>query len=110
VSPAAPLLIAYDAENRRSRSWVDWCQARDSEGLLIAFPFQNAELLKIAPELAGRPLHLQLHGLDTRTREVWAGAELLPQVWSRLPRWRWVIFLTKIKMITKIITIIKPIN
>lgn len=93
VRQQAPLLLAYDAESAPCRAWVDWIRRRDRQGLVVSFPFQNSELLRIAPELAGRPLHLEPHGLDARTRRVWVGTRLLAQVWARLPGWRWVIFL-----------------
>lgn len=100
----APLLVVYDAESARSRRWVDWIRKRDHHGLIVSFPFQNPELVSIAPELAGRPLHLAVHGLDTGTRRVWVGDHLVPQVWARLPGWRWVIFLTYIPWVKTIIT------
>jgi predicted DCC family thiol-disulfide oxidoreductase YuxK len=102
----APLLVVYDAENPRCRRCIDAIRKRDSEGLIVSFPFQNPELVKIAPELAGRPLHLEIHGLDTRTRQVWAGRRLLPQIWRRLPNWNWVIFLTWIPGITRLISVL----
>jgi hypothetical protein len=82
---------------------MDWVRRRDSEGLIVSFPFQNPELVKIAPELAGRPLHLEIHGLDTRTRQVWAGDRLMFQVWGRLPSMKWVIFLNWIPGISYLI-------
>jgi predicted DCC family thiol-disulfide oxidoreductase YuxK len=103
VRQRAPLLLAYDAENARGRAWVDWIRRRDRQGLVVSFPFQNPELLRIAPELAGRPLHLEPHGLDARTRRVWIGRQLLAQVWARLPGWRWVIFLIYVPGINKVI-------
>jgi len=102
VPGLAPLLVVYDAESPRCRRWVDWVRKRDRQGLIVSFPFQNPELLNIAPELAGRPLHLAIHGLDTRSRRVWAGVTLLPQVWARLPGWRWVTFLTWIPGLLKV--------
>lgn len=102
----APLLVAYDAENHRCRRWLEWVRKRDSQGLIVAFPFQNPELVKIAPELAGRPLHLQVHGLDTQGRKVWAGEALLPEVWRRLPRWRWVIFLIRFGLVKRLFRIL----
>ena len=99
----APLLVVYDAESSRCCRWVDRVQKQDRHGLIVAFPFQNPELLNIAPELAGRALHLEIHGLDTSNRQVWAGAQLLPQIWVRLPGWRWVIFLMWIPWVSKLI-------
>jgi predicted DCC family thiol-disulfide oxidoreductase YuxK len=104
MAQPAPLLVVYDAESARSRRWVDWIRRRDTAGLIVTFPFQNPELVRIAPELAGRPLHLVHHGLDTRTRRIWTGERLLPHVWARLPRWRWVIFLTWIPGITSLLS------
>jgi predicted DCC family thiol-disulfide oxidoreductase YuxK len=104
VARLAPLLVVYDAESHQGRRWVDWIQKRDSQGLIVPFPCQNPELVRIAPELAGRPLQRTIHGLDTLTRQVWAGENLPPQVWARLPGWRWVIFLTWIPGISRIIT------
>ncbi len=75
---------------------MDWVQRRDRWGLVVTFPFQNAELLRVAPELAGRPLHLEIHGVDTGDRRVFAGADLIPRVLGRLPRWRMVAPLLKI--------------
>jgi predicted DCC family thiol-disulfide oxidoreductase YuxK len=84
----APILLAYDGECARCRRLVDEVQRRDRWGLLVAFPLQNAELLRMAPELAGRPLQREIHAVDTGNRRVWAGAEVLPQILRRLPRWR----------------------
>ena len=83
----APILLAYDGECSLCRRMVDWVQRRDRWGLIVAFPLQNAELPRMAPELAGRPLHLEIHAVDTGNRRVHAGAEVLPLVLSRLPRW-----------------------
>ncbi len=84
-----PLLLAYDAECSRCCQRAQALQARDARGLLILFPLQHPELVRMAPELAGRRLHGELHGLDLETREVWSGADLLPELAARLPGWRW---------------------
>lgn len=86
----APLLLAYDGACGLCRRLAEAIRIRDRWGLVIAFPLQDAELLRVAPELAGRPLERALHGLDTASRRVLVGAELLAPVLSRLPRWRWV--------------------
>lgn len=98
----APLLVVYDAENPHCRRRIDWIRRRDRLGLIVAFPWQNPELPRIAPELAGRPLHLLPHGLDTRTREVWAGQALMPHLWARVSGLRWVTFLVKIPVISRL--------
>lgn len=91
-----PLLLAYDAECSLCRRMMDWVRRRDPEGLVIAFPLQDPELVKVAPELAGRPLHEAIHGLDLATRRVYVGADLLPHVGRRLPGWRWVAPLSRL--------------
>ena len=83
-----PYLLVYDAESAACRHLVDWIQLRDRTGLVVSFPFQNGELVRVAPELAGRPLQFEIHAVDTGNRCVWAGAEVLPQLMRRLPRWR----------------------
>jgi predicted DCC family thiol-disulfide oxidoreductase YuxK len=85
-----PLLLAYDAECSLCVKRADWIAARDAAGLLTLFPLQHPELAKIAPELAGRTLHGELHGLDLSTRVLLQGPPLLPEILSRLPRWRLV--------------------
>jgi len=84
------LLIAYDAECSSCCRLMDWAGARDRRGLLVFFPLQNPELVKLAPELAGRALHGEIHGLDLGRRDTWSGFELLTQILRRLPGWRWL--------------------
>lgn len=86
----APLILAYDGECPMCRGAMDWVQRRDRWGLIAPFPLQNGELLRIAPELAGRPLDQALHGVDSRDRRVFSGAALFPELARRLPRWRFV--------------------
>ncbi|HJU83064.1 MAG TPA: DCC1-like thiol-disulfide oxidoreductase family protein [Holophagaceae bacterium] len=83
-----PLILAYDVECSLCVKRADWIAARDTGGLLILFPLQHPELVKVAPELAGRPLHGELHGLDLATRKVLTGPALIPEILCRLPRWR----------------------
>lgn len=87
---ASSLLIAYDAECGPCRRLVDWIGARDRQGLMAFFPLQNPELVRMAPEFAGRPLHGEVHGMDLASRETWSGAALLPRILARLPRWCWL--------------------
>ena len=81
---SAPYLLAYDAEDGGCRRLVDWIQRR------VSCPFQNAELVVVAPELAGLPQTGQVHGFDTRTRKLRSGAKLLPGLFRRLPGWGWL--------------------
>lgn len=83
-----PLLVAYDGECHTCRKKADWVRERDAWGLIEVFPLQHPDLVQIAPELAGRLLHGELHGLDLRSRAVYRGPSLLPELLSRLPRWR----------------------
>jgi len=69
---------------------VDWTQRRDRDGVVVAFPFQNAELVRVAPELAGLPQAGEVHGYDTRSREIRSGPLMMPSLLERLPGWRWV--------------------
>ena len=46
--------------------------------------------LALAPELGGRPVEKEIHGLDLGTRAVWAGADLLGPIARRLPGWMWL--------------------
>ncbi len=83
-----PLILAYDAECSFCCRMMDRLRARDKRGLLVFFPLQSRELVQFAPELAGRDLHGDIHGLEEGTRRVWSGGALLPEVWSRLPGWK----------------------
>ena len=85
-----PYLLAYDAEYPGCRAMVDWVQRRDRRGLVVSFPFQNPELVHVAPELAGLPLIGQVVGYDTRTRRVDRGARILPNLFRRLPGLAWL--------------------
>ena len=84
----APYLLVYDAEDAGCRRLVDWVQRRDDQGLVVSFPFQNAELLNVAPEFAGLWLDGQVLGFDTRIRRIDAGPELVPELYQRLSGWR----------------------
>jgi predicted DCC family thiol-disulfide oxidoreductase YuxK len=90
------LLVAYDGECSLCVRRADWLAKRDAWALFTLFPLQHPELVRIAPELAGKALHGELHGLDLESRRVMKGAELLPELLGRLPRWRWLAPLLKI--------------
>ena len=81
------LLVAYDAECPHCRSVVDWAAARDGRGLIVFFPIQNQELLRMAPELGGLPLSETIYGVDASTRRVFSAGTLWLQMAIRLPRW-----------------------
>ena len=66
-----------------------WLARRDRRGLLIIFSVRDPNLLALAPELGGRPVEKEIHGLDLDTREIWAGADLLRPIAHRLPSWQW---------------------
>ena len=83
------LLVAYDAECPFCRSVADWAGNRDKRGLIVFFPIQNLELLRMAPELGGLPLHETIHGMDVYTRKVFTAGEAWMQIIRRIPGWRW---------------------
>ena len=86
----APLLLVYDAECPFCRKVADWAQRRDTEGLVVAFPHLNAELVRVAPELAGLPFQGEIYALDTRTRAIHQGRPVLGALLLRLPGLRWL--------------------
>jgi predicted DCC family thiol-disulfide oxidoreductase YuxK len=86
----APLLLAYDPACTRCFRLALWLARRDTQGLLPLLDLRDPNLLALAPELGGRPIETEVHGLDLGTRSVLAGPELLGPVLRRLPGWRWV--------------------
>lgn len=96
-----PLLLAYDAECGLCVKRAEGLRARDRAGNLVLFPFQHPELIRMAPELAGRRLHGELHGMDLATRQVWSGPALLPELAARLPRWAWAAPLLRLPGVAK---------
>jgi len=86
----APFILAYDAEDPGCRRVVDWVQRRDRSGIMVSFPFQNSELVHVAPDLAGLPQPGQIYGYDTRTRRLHGGPGLIPSLFRRLPGWGWL--------------------
>ncbi|HJV88813.1 MAG TPA: DCC1-like thiol-disulfide oxidoreductase family protein [Holophagaceae bacterium] len=96
-----PLVLAYDAECSLCVKRAEALQARDTRGLLVLFPLQHPELVRMAPELAGLKLHGELHGLDLATRRVFKGPDLLPELAARLPRWAWAAPLLRLPGLAK---------
>ncbi|MFZ9361047.1 MAG: DCC1-like thiol-disulfide oxidoreductase family protein [Holophagaceae bacterium] len=84
------LLIAYDGECSLCIRRADWVKRQDTQAQLMLFPLQHPELVRMAPELAGRKLHGQVHGMDLTTREVFIAEELLRPLLRALPRWAWL--------------------
>ena len=84
------LLIAYDGECSLCIRRADWLKRQDTQAQLMLFPLQHPELVRMAPELAGRKLHGQVHGKDLTTREVFIAEELLRPLLRALPRWAWL--------------------
>lgn len=86
----SPLVLVYDAETPGCRRLADWAARRDRDGLIVPFPSQNGEVARIAPELAGKVYPGVLLTLDTGTREVRAGADVMKAILARLPGWGWM--------------------
>ncbi len=86
----APLLIAYDPACTVCCRMALWLARRDREGRLLLVTVRDPALLALAPELAGKPVEKEIHGLDLGTREIRAGADLLRPIARRLPGWQWL--------------------
>jgi len=83
------LLLVYDAEDPRCRRLVDRVGTCDRDGLVVSFPHLNAELVRMAPELAGLDYLGKVYSLDLASREVRAQAAIVPTLLRRLPLWSW---------------------
>jgi predicted DCC family thiol-disulfide oxidoreductase YuxK len=89
----APLLLAYDPACTLCCRLALWLARRDQQGLVLILSVRDPDLLALAPELAGKPVEKEIHGLDLGTREVRAGADLLRPITRRLPAWWWLLSL-----------------
>ena len=89
----APLLIAYDPACAPCCRMALWLARRDRLGLVPVMDLRDPNLLTLAPELGGRPIEREIHGLDLGTRSIYVGPELLAPVARRLPTWRWLALL-----------------
>jgi predicted DCC family thiol-disulfide oxidoreductase YuxK len=87
---ASPLLLAYDPACTLCCRMALWLARRDRQGLLVILSVRDPELLALAPELGGKPVEKEIHGLDLGSREIWAGADLLRPIARRLPGWQWL--------------------
>lgn len=86
----APLLLAYDPACTLCCRMALWLARGDRQGLLHIVSLRDPDLLTLAPELAGRPVEKEIHGVDLGTREVRTGADLLRPIARRLPGWQWL--------------------
>lgn len=86
----APLLLAYDPACTLCCRMALWLARQDRRGLLHIASVRDPDLLALGPELGGKPVEKEIHGMDLATRQVWAGADLLHPIATRLPGWRWV--------------------
>jgi len=99
----APLLIAYDPDCSLCFRMALWLARRDRRGLLLVAPLRDPEVLALAPELAGRDLLREIHGVDLGTRRVWVGPALLGPIARRLPAWAWAAPLLRIPGMTRLV-------
>ena len=86
---ASPLILAYDPACTLCCRMALWLARRDRRGLLLILSVRDPELLALAPELGGKPVEKEIHGLDLASRQIWAGADLLRPIARRLPGWQW---------------------
>jgi predicted DCC family thiol-disulfide oxidoreductase YuxK len=85
-----PLILAYDPACALCCRMTLWLARRDRRGLLHITDLRASDLLALAPELAGKPIEKEIHGLDLGTRQIYAGADLLRPIARRLPTWMWL--------------------
>lgn len=83
------LILVYDAEEPRHRRLVDRVGRADRNGLVVSFPYQNPELVRLAPELAGLEFKDRIYTLDTQSRRIAQDAGAVPALLRRLPAWAW---------------------
>ncbi len=100
---AGILLMVYDAEDLRCRRLVDWVGRHDRDGLVVTFPYQNGELVRVAPELAGLEFPGEVYTLDLESRVVRGGAAMAPGLLRRLPRWSWAQVPARIPWVARLI-------
>ena len=84
------LLLVYDAEDARCRRLVDRVGRWDRNGRIVTFPYQNGELVRVAPELAGLDFPGRIYTLDLETRDVDWGRRIVPAILRRLPWGAWI--------------------
>jgi predicted DCC family thiol-disulfide oxidoreductase YuxK len=90
---SSPLLLAYDPACLHCCRLAIALARQDRRGLLLIASQRDPDLMALAPELAGRPLEKEVHGLDLATRRISAGADLLRPIARRLPAWWWLFLL-----------------
>ena len=67
---ATPLLLAYDPACIHCCRLALGLARRDQRGLLLILSVRDPDLLVLAPELAGKPMEKEIHGLDLGTRDI----------------------------------------
>jgi len=97
------LLLVYDAEHLRCRRLVDWVCRYDRNGLVVTFPYQNGEVVRVAPELAGLDYLGTIYSLDMESREVRGGADLMAPLLKRMPGWSWLEAPARIPFLAKML-------
>lgn len=97
------LLLVYDAEDLRCRRLVDWVGRQDRDGRVVTFPYQNSELVRVAPELAGLEFPGEVYTLDLESRVVRGGPAMAPDLLKRLPAWSWARPLARVPWIARLI-------
>ncbi len=97
------LILVYDAEDLRCRHLVDWVGQHDRDGLVVTFPYQNGEVVRLAPELAGLDYRGRIYTLDMETREMRGGTAIVPAILVRLPAWSWASLPARLPLVARLI-------
>jgi hypothetical protein len=97
------LLLVYDAEDVRCRRLVDWAVKHDRNGLVVTFPYQNGEVVRIAPELAGLDYLGRVYTLDMESREVRTGLTIVAPLLKRIPGWSWAEVPARLPLVARLL-------
>lgn len=88
ASPTGPAVLIYDGECSVCRKAVEWIRSRTPEGRFEFLSLHSAELAGRFPFLdpadCRRAAHLVLPG-----GSVWIGEQAAPEVFDRIPGYRW---------------------
>jgi predicted DCC family thiol-disulfide oxidoreductase YuxK len=79
--------LIFDGDCALCRKSAEWIRARDTHSAFDYLPYQDATLQRRFPEISRRECERALH-LVAADGQLTVGADALPDILSRLPRWR----------------------